>query len=108
MRSGDVTMTYKEALDLWASSGATGSWYYSSPIWKNGIPSVYLYSGFIASSEGWSGGREFFTFRGLLDDATQYDLRGSAWPPALSQTLFDQEPSEFIEYVFKSMLTTFN
>lgn len=100
-------MTYEEALGLWASSGATCSWYYSSPAWKDGIPSLYLYSGFVASSEGWSGGKEIFTFRGLLDGATQYDFGGSAWPPALSQILFDQESSDFIEYLSKLVLTTF-
>lgn len=70
-------------------------------MWKDGIPSLYLYGGFIASYEDWSGGREFFTFRGLLDRATQYDFGGSAWPPTLSQTIVGQESLEFIEYVFK-------
>lgn len=52
-----------------------------------------------------------FTFRGLLDDATQYvfgESEESGWPPALFQTLTgdDDEWLEFVEYVFALRLTT--
>ncbi len=90
MRSGDVTMAYEEALGLWASSSGTSSVFYSSPIWKEGIPSLYLYNGFIASFEDWSDRRPIYTFRGLLYDATQCDFERSGWPPALSQILYGQ------------------
>lgn len=105
VRPGHVTMKYEEALDLLASSYGACSVSYSSPVWKDSIPSLYLYSGFIGSLEGWLGGREILAFRDHLDGATQYDFGGSGWPPALSQTLSGQEPMEFLEYVFALVLT---
>ncbi len=101
-------MTYEEALDLWVSSDGTCSVNCSSPVWKDSFPSLYLYSGFIASFEGWSDCRRMFTFRGLLDGTVQYDFQGSGWPPALSQTSIGQESMEFVEYVFALMLTSFH
>lgn len=105
VRPGHVTITFEEALNLWASWG-TCSVHHSSPIWKDGIPLLYLYSGFIASLEGWSGDREIFAFRDHLDDAKQYDFGGFGWPPALSQTLIGQGPMESVEYVLTLILTT--
>ncbi len=104
-----VTMTYEEALGLWVSCYCTCTAYNSSPIWKGGIPSLYLYSGFLASSGSWSD--KLFSFRGFLDGATQLDFGGSAWPPTLLQALIGQdgatEYTEFVEYVSSLPLTTF-
>lgn len=82
----------------------------SSPIFKGSIPYLYLYNRFIAVWESWSGSRLTLSFRGLIDGATQYDF-GGCWPPTLAQSLASQdgvmESSEFVEYVFASLLAIF-
>ncbi len=110
VRSQHVSLTHEEAIGLWTSSNSTCSEICSSPIWKDSIPSLYFYAGFIASFEGWSDNTGNFALRALLDGATQYDFGRSGWPRTLSQISIDQDEmtkySEFVEYVFTSMLNT--
>lgn len=102
-------MSYEEAIGLWASSRYTCSAFTSLPIWQDGIPSLYLYSGYIATLEGSSDRVPILSFRGFLDGAKQYGFEESDWPPTLFQMTIDQndmkEYTDFSEYVFTSILT---
>ncbi len=109
--SGRLTRTHEEAIGPWTKSLSACSSFNSSPLFTGAIPSLYLYCGFITTSESWLDDIPHLCFRGLADSAAQYYFRRSGWPPALSQTLISQhgtrESSKFVEYVFTLQLTTF-